>query len=197
MSFSSLPFYELRILSAVNIFSCGLEALRCLWMLGCNSRVFWGKQNLLQRWSVDSFTEGFSFCIQSTTWAPQSQWGCRGRLRSWVWLLMAAHILCLKHTLLPERLDRLNSSECHQNTDSEFLKQVISLHMLFFLSEAFNTSPFFLPFSVAFNHLSPDHQNSVEWQRFESEFSVTHKRDLVKLIQLSVSERREREAGAG
>ena len=34
------PFYKLRILSAVNIFSCGLEAHRCLWMLGCKSRVF-------------------------------------------------------------------------------------------------------------------------------------------------------------
>lgn len=71
-------FCKLRILSAVSIFSCGLEAHRYLWMLGCSSRVFKkNNKNFCQRWSVDLFTEGvsFSFCIQSTSWAPQSQWG--------------------------------------------------------------------------------------------------------------------------
>ena len=118
-------FYKLRILSAVNIFSCGLEAHRCLWMLGCKSRVFREKKTKASArddlWSLSQKAFPFlSACIQSTSWAPQSQWGCGvgyslGCGCWWQPTFFAQNTCCCQKGLMD-----LNSSECHQNTDSGF-----------------------------------------------------------------------------
>lgn len=130
---------------------------------------------------MDSFTEGFSFsfCNSEYHLSPTESVGMWSRLQSWVWLLMAAHVLCLKHTLMPERLDGLEFIRVSSKHRFWLLKQVIFPPLFGFLPEAFNISPFFLPFSVAFNHLSPDHQNSVSNDSVLSPgFSVTHRKGI-------------------
>lgn len=173
LSLSHLLFLSWAFLvsSAFSYVVWGLS--RCLWTLGDSRRAFRGKEKDLP-WVISGLIQSFHFPDCCLT--PHGVSGDRKQCT-----VSGVAPDCGPPSSFPNRciaagtLDGLQCVRVSSKQPGWFLKQVIFTLLFCFLPEAFNRPLFFIPFSVAFNHLSPDHQGCVSSESVLSpEFSQTH-----------------------